>query len=86
VKERLSDQQTAAPVPATDRRVASDPRPRRLRARGGKPLGEWVDREIWTERMLAALATASKQGKGAYFAAQGLFTMSTARRLASQPR
>jgi len=25
---------------------------------------EWVDREIWTERMLAALATASKEGKG----------------------
>lgn len=25
---------------------------------------DWVDREIWTERMLAALATASKQGKG----------------------
>ena len=24
---------------------------------------EWVDRDIWTERMLAALATASKQGK-----------------------
>jgi RNA-directed DNA polymerase len=26
---------------------------------------EWVDREIWTERMLAALATASKEGKEA---------------------
>jgi RNA-directed DNA polymerase len=26
---------------------------------------EWVDRDIWTERMLAALATASKEGKEA---------------------
>ena len=26
-------------------------------------MGEWVDREIWTERMLAALVTASKDGK-----------------------
>lgn len=25
---------------------------------------EWVDRQIWTDRMLAALATASEQGKG----------------------
>lgn len=25
---------------------------------------EWVDREIWTDRMLAALVTAPKQGKG----------------------
>ena len=86
MKERLSDQQTAAPVPATARRVASDPAPAGFAPAEESPLGEWVDREIWTERMLAALATASKQGKGAYFAAQGLFTMSTARRLASQPR
>lgn len=27
------------------------------------PAWKWVDREIWTDRMLAALATASKEGK-----------------------
>lgn len=63
MKDGLSDQQTAAPVPATARRAASDPA-----AAGCAPVGEshaweWVDRDIWTERMLAALATASKQGK-----------------------
>ena len=44
----------------------------------------WIDRSIWTERMLAALDNGVKGN--AYFAAQGLFTMTEARTLASQPR
>jgi RNA-directed DNA polymerase len=65
VKDRLNDQQTAASVPATARRAASDPA-----SAGSTPVGEshawdawdWVDREVWTERMLAALVTASSKG------------------------
>ena len=52
----------------------------------------WVDRAIWTERMLAALGNGVKghngqcwQKKNAYFANLGLFTMTQARQ-ASQPR
>ena len=66
MKDGSSDEQTAAPVPATARRAASDPA-----TAGNAPVEEsrrgweWVDREIWTERMLAALATASKEGKEA---------------------
>jgi len=63
VKDRLSDQEKAATVPATAKRAASDPATAGCVPVGGCPLGEWVDREIWTERMLAALATASKEGK-----------------------
>jgi RNA-directed DNA polymerase len=63
VKDGLSDQQQTATVPTTAKRAASDPA-----TAGNAPVGEshaweWVDREIWTERMLAALATASKEGK-----------------------
>lgn len=62
VKDRLNDQQIAAPVPATATQAASDPA-----AAGHAPVGEshewdWVDREIWTQRMLAALVTASSKG------------------------
>ena len=63
MKDRLSDQETAAPVPATATQAASDPA-----ATGCAPVREshaweWVDRDIWTERMLAALVTASEEGK-----------------------
>ena len=63
MKDGLNDQQTSAPVPATARRAESDPA-----AAGCAPVGEshaweWVDREIWTQRMLAALVTASSKGK-----------------------
>lgn len=71
VKDRLNDQQAAASVSATARRAASDPA-----AAGSTPVGEshaweawdWVDREVWTERMLAALVTASSKGnQGKWF-------------------
>ena len=42
----------------------------------------WVDRSLWTERMLAALDNGVKGN----FAAPGLFTMTEARLLASQSR
>lgn len=63
MKGRLSDQQTAATVPATAKRAASDPAPAGYVPAVESHAWEWVDREIWTERMLAALATASKEGK-----------------------
>ena len=49
----------------------------------------WVERAVWTERMLAALETGVKGGKwcadhqrwpNAYFQEQGLFTMTEARK------
>ena len=71
----------------------------------------WIDREIWTERMLAALGNGVKGNKlrallrkqdkrpgigrcyadhrrwpNAFFAEEGLFTMTEARLLASQSR
>ena len=64
-----------------------------------KPAGDirtrwgWVEPEVWTERMLTALETGVKEGvwfsliqrwPNAYFAAQGLFTMSVAHVLARQ--
>ena len=63
MKDGLSDQQTAAPVSATARRAASDPAPAGCAPAVESHVWDWVDRDIWTERMLAALATASKQGK-----------------------
>jgi len=61
----MSDRQhLGAAVSATTKQAPLNPAPA-----GHEPEGEshraweWVDREIWTERMLAALATASKQGK-----------------------
>ncbi len=65
VKDGSNDQQAAASVPATARQASSDPA-----AAGCAPAEEshaldawdWVDREIWTERMLAALVTASSKG------------------------
>ena len=64
MKDGSSDQETEAAVPVTAKPASSDP------ANAGCALAveshawEWVDREIWTERMLAALATASQKGKG----------------------
>lgn len=63
MKDGLNEQQAAAPVPTTARRAASNPA-----AAGCEPVEEsraweWVDRDIWTDRMLAALATASSKGK-----------------------
>ena len=46
----------------------------------------WVEASIWTDRMLAALENGVKEGKEAFFAEQGLFTMTEARVLASQSR
>ena len=61
----MSERQTeGAAVSATTKRA-----PLNLAPEGHEPEGEshraweWVDREIWTERMLAALVTASKEGK-----------------------
>ena len=64
MKDRSSEEQTEATVPATATRASSDPRHLGPAPEGESPAWEWVDREIWTERMLAALATASKEGKG----------------------
>ena len=75
------------------------------------PEWDWVDRAIWTERMLAALGNGVKGNKwrallrkqdkrpgigrcyadhrrwpNAFFAEEGLFTMTEARLLASQSR
>jgi hypothetical protein len=51
---------------------------------------DWVDRAVWTERMLAALGNGVKGNKwfwpNAYFAQLGLFTMTQAQKLASQSR
>jgi hypothetical protein len=62
VKYGLNDQQAAASLPATASQAASNPA-----AAGHTPVGEshaweWVDREIWMERMLAAQVTASSKG------------------------
>ena len=50
---------------------------------------DWVDRTVWTERMLAALGNGVKgniwRWPNAYFANLGLFTMASAQR-ASQSR
>ena len=53
----------------------------------------WVDRAVWTERMLAALGNGVKGNKwnhkrwpNAYFAGLGLFTMTEAQTSASQSR
>ena len=55
----------------------------------------WVEATVWNERMLAALGNGVRGGKclddhlrwsNAFFATQGLFTMITARELASQSR
>lgn len=63
MKDGLNDRQTAATVLATATQAASNPA-----TAGSTPVGEshewdWVDREIWTQRMLAALVTASSKGK-----------------------
>ena len=53
-----------ASVLETARPASSNPAPAGCEPEGeSHPGWEWVDREIWTERMLAALVTASKQGK-----------------------
>jgi hypothetical protein len=46
----------------------------------------WVEPTVWTERMLAALVNGVPGGKYAFFAAQGLFTMTEAHALACQSR
>ena len=51
--------------------------------------GGWVEPTGWTERMLAALVNGVPGGKcwpNAFFAAQGLFTMTEAHALACQSR
>ena len=58
--ERPTNSSTSA---ATARRAASDPATAGCAPVGESHVGDWVAREIWTERMLAALATASKEGK-----------------------
>ena len=45
----------------------------------------WVEAEVWSERMLAALENGVKGGK-AFFADLGLFTMTEAHALASRSR
>jgi RNA-directed DNA polymerase len=60
----MSEKNTEAKVPATARPASSNPA-----TAGNSPAVEshdwkWVDRAIWTDRMLAALATASREGKG----------------------
>lgn len=64
MKTGSSDKQSqGAPVPATARPAPSDPAAASRAPVGESHAWEWVDHEIWSERMLAALATASKQGK-----------------------
>jgi hypothetical protein len=46
----------------------------------------WVEAEVWTERMLSALATASKAASFAVFANVGLVALHTARQTARQSR
>jgi RNA-directed DNA polymerase len=50
-------------VPATARPTPSNPATAGSELAGESHVWEWVDRDIWTERMLAALATASKESK-----------------------
>ena len=61
----MSDMQgQGVSVPATARPTPSNPAPAGREPEGESHAWEWVDRDIWTERMLAALATASKESKG----------------------
>ncbi len=47
----------------------------------------WVEPVVWNERMLAALGNGVKGGKSyAFFADRGLFSLQSARVLASQSR
>ena len=50
----------------------------------------WAEGSIWTERMVSALATASKEAIGhppnAFFAAHGLFTLTAAHAQARHSR
>ena len=51
----------------------------------GEPNWDWVDRTIWTDRMLAALGNGVR-GRELSSADMGLFTMYEAWHLASQSR
>ena len=46
----------------------------------------WVDRTVWTDRMLTALETVSEEAGVAFFAARGLFTLTEARAAACRSR
>ena len=68
MKDRLNEEQTAASVPATAKHAASDPATEGCAPAVESHAWEWVDRNIWTERMLAALVTASSKGnQGKWF-------------------
>jgi len=63
----------ADPKPATVPFVATP-------ARQPPSLKEWVNRHVWTDRMLDALQTGVRGGKwpNAYFAERGLFSLEAA--------
>ena len=46
----------------------------------------WVERAVWTDRMLAALETGVKGGKNSFFREAGLYSMQEARALLCRPR
>lgn len=63
MKDRLNERKPEATVPATARPASSNPATAGCAPAVDSHVWKWVDREIWTERMLAALATASSEGK-----------------------
>jgi RNA-directed DNA polymerase len=76
-------------VSSTGKQSESEaPAVRKLATQGAETQGQdwsWVEASVWTERMLAALENGVKGGNK-FFAAQGLFTMTAAWKLASQSR